>query len=207
MKNQTNWLMVAYGVMIIALQTAYLFRILPANASPDTQNEAVEASNCVEVEKGHWDCSDPATRAKWMEYQDSVINKQEEEIKSLTDKLTGSVAGYNIRSYATNPSHEKNVRRIYESVEVTDEYIQRVAKGSPVTIEMVLTSSKKYGVDPKMMLAIMQEDSQFGTAGVGARTNNPGNIANYDNGSTFSYKSWANGVEGVARWLSKHKIK
>lgn len=83
MKNRTNWLLVAYGITIIAVQTAYLFRILPANASPDTKNEAVEASNCVEVEKGHWDCSEPATRVKWMEYQDSVIDKQEEEIGRL----------------------------------------------------------------------------------------------------------------------------
>jgi hypothetical protein len=116
------------------------------------------------------------------------------------------VAGYNIRSYATNPSHESNVKRIYGTVEVSDEYIQRTAKGSPVTVKMVLDSSSKYDVDAKMVMAIMQEDSQFGTVGVGARTNNPGNIANYDNGDTFAYKSWANGVEGVARWLSKHRV-
>jgi len=131
-----------------------------------------------------------------------------------TEKKHGIVSGYDIRSYATNPKHEANVNRIYQNVEVSDSYIQRIAKGSPVTIKMVVDSSKKYAVDPKMILAIMQEDSQFGTVGVGARTNNPGNVSNYCRnggnacpmkGNSYTFQSWEDGVNAVAKWLSNHR--
>jgi hypothetical protein len=71
---------------------------------------------------------------------------------------------------------------------------------------MVYRASEKYNVDPRLVMAIMQEDSGYGTQGLGARTMNPGNVANRDDGHTFTYPTWEDGVCGVARWLSKHKI-
>lgn len=37
-------------------------------------------------------------------------------------------------------------------------------------------------------------------------TRNPGNVMNNDAGNVHYYPTWSAGVEGVARWLSKHKF-
>ncbi len=127
------------------------------------------------------------------------------------DAVHPSIAGYDLTSYATNPAHEATVKAIYDAMpEITDKfqadaYIKSKRPKSPITGGMVMRSSAKYNVDPKLVISLMQNDSAFGTAGLGARTNNPGNIMAYDNGHSFTYESWEAGVEGVARWLSKHR--
>lgn len=119
---------------------------------------------------------------------------------------------YDITSYATKPTHEATITAIFRAMpdistaEKADAYIRARRPKSPVTGKMVVEAAAKRKVDAKMVMALIQNDSSFGTAGLGARTNNPGNIANRDDGHTFTYPSWAAGVDGVARWLMKHKI-
>ena len=121
------------------------------------------------------------------------------------------MVGYDLTRYATLPTHEATVKAIYDAMpEITDkfdadEYIKSKRPKSPVTGGMVERAANEYGVDMKLMLALMQNDSAFGTAGLGARTRNPGNIANRDDGHTHTYPSWEDGVRGVARWLAKNK--
>jgi hypothetical protein len=139
----------------------------------------------------------------------TASNKVADQKGSASDPKT--VAGYAIGRYATNPAHEKNIRRIYEGISVkdkfeADEYIHARFPTSPVRGGMVYRASEKYDVDPVLVMAIMQEDSGYGTKGLGARTMNPGNVANRDDGNVFTYPSWEAGVEGVARWLSKNRI-
>ena len=124
----------------------------------------------------------------------------------------GIVAGYDIKSYATNPKHEVNVANIYSRIPnistsaSVDEYISKVAKNSPVTGQAVISAAQKYGVDPKMILAIMIEDSSLGTAGKAVKTKNPGNVGNDDTGALRNYASWDDGVMAVAKNLSWRKV-
>jgi hypothetical protein len=120
------------------------------------------------------------------------------------------INGYDISAYATDPLHEQKIKNIIAAMPAfttsadIDAYIQAVAPGSPVTGTMVQTAASLYGIDLPLSLAIMRNDSTFGLYGVGARTNNPGNVGN--NGvEERSYASWADGVMAVAEWLSRHR--
>lgn len=123
----------------------------------------------------------------------------------------GKVAGVNITNYATNPKHESNVAQIYESLpsfnnpQDIEAHIRKKAPKSPITGEMVWRSAKRHGVDPRLLVAIMREDSGLGTKGKGKRTRNPGNVGNNDRGQLITYASWADGVDAVARFLAKNK--
>lgn len=128
---------------------------------------------------------------------------------------TGSdIAGYDITSYATDPTHEQKVLSIYNSMgsisntATADSAINSLSPNSPITGDMVMSSAEKYSVDPALMIAIMQQDSSLGTAGIGARNHNPGNIGQFDELGTTptdGYKTWQEGVDAVASWLSRHK--
>lgn len=123
-----------------------------------------------------------------------------------------SGTSYNITSYATDPNHEIAVQSILNkigkmsNIEQMDNYIQSVAPGSPITGQMIANASKKYGVSWETMMAIMQQDSAFGTAGKGARTYNPGNVGNVDSGAEVNYGDWQSGVDAVAKNLAWRKV-
>ena len=127
-----------------------------------------------------------------------------------TKQATGGkeiVAGYDITSYATDPTHGVKVEKIYSKIpEVSDTYISKVAPNSPVKASTVIASANKYGVDPKLVLAIMVQDSTLGTKGLAVRTKNPGNVGNTDSGATRTYNSWDEGVDAVAKNLAWRKI-
>ncbi len=129
-----------------------------------------------------------------------------------TNLASGIVAGYDIKSYATDPTHEKKIASLYSNippvsnVQSIDSYIKSVAPKSPVTGNMIVNAANKYGVDPKMMLAIMIQDSTLGTKGLATKTFNPGNVGNTDDGSTKNYGSWEKGVEAVAKNLQWRKV-
>jgi len=123
----------------------------------------------------------------------------------------GVVRGYDISRYATDPRHEQSVARYanelssLSSIEAIDTHIQSVAPGSPVTGSMVASSASRYNVDPFVVLALMRQDSSYGTRGKGARTFNPGNVGNDDAGNMKNFGDWQQGVDAVAGWLSRHK--
>lgn len=117
---------------------------------------------------------------------------------------------YDITSYATDPDHERKIYTILSNMPVPlnvpsgiDSYIQQVAPSAPVTGAMVMGAAQLYAVDERLMLALMQNDSQFGTVGVAVATMNPGNVGNTGS-ATRTYNSWAEGVVAVAEWLSRH---
>ena len=131
------------------------------------------------------------------------------EVGSGTKQASGKeiVAGYDITSYATDPTHGKKVQNIYSKIpENLDAYISRIAPNSPIKTQNVLASANKYGVDPKLVLAIMVQDSTLGTRGKAVRTRNPGNVGNTDSGATRTYATWQDGVDAVAKNLSRRKI-
>lgn len=122
------------------------------------------------------------------------------------------VAGYDITSYATDPTHGKKVQAIFSRIPnvmddtQVDDYIKKIAPNSPITGADVVNASNKYGVDPRMIIAIMEQDSTLGTKGKAVRTRNPGNVGNTDSGATQTYGSWSEGVDAVAKNLMKRKI-
>ena len=81
-------------------------------------------------------------------------------------------------------------------------YIKSKFPKSPITGDMVYSASEKYNVPVKLIVAIMQQDSGLGTTGLGSRTFNPGNVANNDSKNIQKYKTWNEGVNAVAKWLS-----
>ncbi len=120
------------------------------------------------------------------------------------------INGYDISAYATDALYEEKIQSFLRGMPSfgtagdIDTYIQNVATGSPVTGEMVFTAAGQYSVDIPLMMAIMELDSRFGTAGIGVGTLNPGNIGNTGT-STRAYGSWQEGVVAVAEWLSRHR--
>lgn len=121
------------------------------------------------------------------------------------------VNGYDISAYATDALHEQKIQTIVNGIPALnvvsniDAYIQSVASGSPVTGNMIISSAGKFNVNIPLLLAIMQNDSMFGTLGVGARTFNPGNVGNTGS-KEVNFGSWELGVDAVAEWLAAHRI-
>ncbi|MEN9621784.1 MAG: hypothetical protein RLZZ67_218 [Candidatus Parcubacteria bacterium] len=121
------------------------------------------------------------------------------------------VNGYDISAYATDPQHEQKIQTIVNGIPTLDlvtdidTYIQSKASGSPVTGNMVVSSAGKFNVNIPLLLAIIQNDSAFGTLGVGARTFNPGNVGNTGM-NEVNFGSWEAGVDAVAEWLAAHRI-
>lgn len=131
---------------------------------------------------------------------------------NFSGDATGVLLGYDISSYATDPLHEEKISDILNYIgdmdlpSKIDEYINTEAIGSPVTGTMVYNSAQKYNVDARLMMAIMELDSRFGTAGLAINTLNPGNVGNNDGGETRTYATWDEGVEAVAKWLDNHRV-
>lgn len=133
-------------------------------------------------------------------------------IQVIPEGPTEVLAFYDITSYATDPLHEEkiadilSVMGVMNTVNEIDVYINNEAIASPVTGQMIFDSAQKYNVDTRLMMALMELDSRFGTAGIAIRTLNPGNVGNNDDGDTRTYPTWDAGVEAVAKWLDNHRI-
>lgn len=127
-------------------------------------------------------------------------------------KSKGIVAGYDITAYATDPTHEQKIRSLYSKLDTVtdarsiDKYIQGREPSSPIRGRDIIAAAEEYDVDPKMILALIQQDSSFGTAGKGARTKNPGNVGNDDTGKIVYYTTWLDGLRAVARFLAENKV-
>lgn len=135
-----------------------------------------------------------------------------QEAMTLLDQPLDVLKYYDIVPYATDPLHETKIADILSlmgemnSPAAIDAYIDKEAIASPVTAAMILNAATKYEVDVRLMMALMEQDSRFGTAGLAIRTRNPGNVGNDDDGNTITYDTWDEGVEAVARWLSRNRI-
>lgn len=179
------------------------------NTLPSAQD-----SDCVQVATSTWSCATPEVRAaaakveKWYRPGDKAAAAQK-AVQAAAPKHV--VLGYDIRSYATDPKHEERVAAIVArlpalpTAAAAEKYIRSRFKRSPVTGAMVEKAAKKHGVAMEVVVAIMEQDSSMGLAGKGARTKNPGNVGNDDRGRLVAYKTWQDGVDAVAKWLSKHK--
>ncbi len=130
----------------------------------------------------------------------------------ITDGSVAVLGEYDITPYATDPLHEEKVMNILsnmgvmDTAEQIDDYIHGKYMSSPVTGEMVISAALAYMVDARLMMAIIEQDSRFGTVGLATSTLNPGNVGNDDDGNTRTYDSWQEGVTAVAEWLNRHRV-
>lgn len=123
------------------------------------------------------------------------------------------IAGIDIEKYATNPIHEKLVEkqynfllRFFPNEDLLQEKISHLAPYSPITAKMIFDTAEKYRVDPWLIAAIIQIDTMYGTKGIGAKTHNPGNVGNDDEGNIKDWGDWQSGLDAVAEWLRKHRV-
>lgn len=86
-----------------------------------------------------------------------------------------------------------------------DSYIQHNSPNSPVTGQMITDAAKAANVSPAVLAATLNNESGFGTLGVGAKTNNPGNVGNTGT-STKTYDSWQAGVTATAQQLARRSV-
>ena len=121
------------------------------------------------------------------------------------------VGGVDWEGYATNPNDAKDINAIYKSLptlgsakDVTG-YIQSKFPKSQIKGEMIWDAALEQGIDPGIIMARLQQESQFGTVGLGAKTNNPGNYGNTGT-SSMNFKSMEEGIKPVIKWAAKHKM-
>lgn len=71
---------------------------------------------------------------------------------------------------------------------------------------MIMIPCKSLNVNPMLIIAIAQQESNSGTIGRGARTHNPGNVGNVDNGTNSEQSKWELGwitlVKNIARRMN-----
>jgi len=136
-----------------------------------------------------------------------------------TDPITGVetdptkvIAGYNFTSYATDPNWGNSINNIMNNIpDLTDatqvdSYIKSIAPNSPINGQDFIDVSQEMGIPVNLLASIAQHESGFGTLGVGARTHNPGNVGNTDDGSQINWGDWKNGLRAVARNANRRAI-
>ena len=138
----------------------------------------------------------------------SGINTTPNTLTPSTDPLS-VLAFYDLSTYASDPLYLQKITDILTvmpellTASDIDSYIDSEAIGSPLTGAMILNAAGQYNIDVRLLVAILELESNFGTAGVAVSTINPGNVGNTGS-STRTYNSWQDGVAAVAYWLSRH---
>lgn len=178
--------------------------------SPCVVTSTGDGTMWIEVATSTWVAVNPSLEAKIKHlYPDGI---QWAKPTSTEPRVYMGHLGYDITRYATDPKHEEKVAGILNRMpgirdaKEAEAYIRSKFPKSPITGYMVSDAAKKYDVPMPLVLGILEQDSALGTAGLGAKTRNPGNVGNDDSGNIRSYPTWSSGVEAVARWLSKHKM-
>ena len=187
-------------------------RLREFKLSRDYATMSGDLEQVVEAEKEILSLEDTLFKLKLLiDASESNTVKEATLAEIMADGSVAVLGEYDITPYATDPLHEEKVMNILskmglmDTAEQIDKYIKRKYAGSPVTGEMVMSAAEAYDVDARLMMAIMEQDSRFGTAGKAIRTLNPGNVGNDDAGNLRTYDSWQEGVTAVAEWLNRHR--
>lgn len=129
---------------------------------------------------------------------------------TIINDATKCLLDYDITPYATDEFHEMKIQTILErmgpmiSPEQVELYIKKTSPDTPLSGDMIFNSASQFGVDVRLMMALMELDSRFGTLGVAVQTLNPGNVGNTGK-KKRTFDSWQEGVDAVAKWLDTHR--
>lgn len=131
---------------------------------------------------------------------------------SLVGGVDFSGSSTSTKPYATDPNYATEVDSMYSQIQKTnpmptaagiDSFItSQVGGKGNVTGQMIMGAAAQYQIDPNLLAAVLGHESDFGTAGVGAKTMNPGNVGN-TGASQQSYKSWQAGVNAAAYEIAR----
>jgi hypothetical protein len=140
------------------------------------------------------------------------------------------VSGYDLSTYATDPSYTQKVSAISSSMgaitsaQDAQTYITDNFPSSPITGDMIMNSSTLLGIDPNVLMAQIQEESQMGTSGVAMADNNPAGITwsqtyqdanpgtskgsarpEAEGGNYVHFATMQDGMNAEADWLAQHQ--
>jgi len=76
---------------------------------------------------------------------------------------------------------------------------------SPLTTENIIQSSKTYNIPVEYIMAVVKNDSSYWTAWKWARTKNPWNVWNMDDGSERQFNTWQEWLD-AATWVIKERV-
>jgi len=117
----------------------------------------------------------------------------------------------------------------FVSTEAANDYIQYGAQGkwagSPITGEMIEQVAMQYGIDGRVLMAVIQKESDFGTSPVAVKNNNPGGYTWFDEmeeydlgwekgtarpgtetGNYVNFPTMLNGLKAIASNISRRRI-
>lgn len=130
---------------------------------------------------------------------------------SLVGGIDFSGNATSTKPYAVDPNYSSEVDSMYNqilkvspvpSATGLDSFINSQVGGKGnVTGQMIMNAASTYKVDPNILAAVLAHESDFGTAGAGAKTFNPGNVGNTGT-STQTFSSWQQGVNAAAQALA-----
>lgn len=133
-------------------------------------------------------------------------------------------SAYNFSGYAADPNWGTAVSGIlnkigkFDSPEQLQGYIDKNAKGTNVTADMIQKASEQYGVPWEIITAVMQHESLLGTSGVAVKNNNYGGITwngqngekgtarpSSEGGNYVRYATPQEGVDALAQNIANRK--
>lgn len=146
----------------------------------------------------------------------------------IVPDTSGTGGSYDLSSYATDPNYTSTVQGIQSNIGTitssTDaqKYIDTNFGSSPITGAMIMNAASEYGVDPSLMMAQIQQESQFGTSSVATKDNNAAGITwsqayqdshpgtskgseRPEGGNYVKFDTLQNSINANAEWLSQHK--
>ncbi len=144
--------------------------------------------------------------------------------KALTDPSKVIEFGgkkYNFTSYATDKKWGVNVTSILTSLpsftsdQEVNQYIQLHAPGSQLKAEDISEVANEYEISPELLLSIAGQETHYmdpnqKRGGVGARSNNPGNVGNTDEvvaaGGSNSFATIKDGLRALAQNIKARDI-
>ncbi len=213
-----------------------LATVIPGTEARDFQNQfnnlkSLLSLDNVKLLKGQGQVSDAERALLAAASANLDLGQSEEEfkknlqdiIKSLSGKTTEQASGdktitspsgesYDLSTYATDPTHATGTQAIIDGIgklsspNEVDTYIKSKVPSSPITSAMITKAAQDNGVGWEELIALLQQESGLGTTGLGAKTNNPGNVGNEDGGKTKTFQSLQDGVDAAAYELAKRKI-
>lgn len=141
----------------------------------------------------------------------------------------GTLNGTDLTSHATDPQYATKVTAIFNNLPtITDAVSAQAAINAsgykaPFTGQQVMDAAKAANVDPKTMLAMMQEESSLGTSNVAVKNNNfdgitwtqsyqdahPGTTVGSarpasEGGNYVKFPTVADGLAANASWIAAH---
>ncbi|MFA6080160.1 MAG: LysM peptidoglycan-binding domain-containing protein [Candidatus Gracilibacteria bacterium] len=141
------------------------------------------------------------------EGMDILIPMRNDDSASTTQSQKGVLKNHK-KVEQIGSDHEENLQKYLDTI--LRKYPNHTPKNS-VTGKAVIRSAKKFDIPWSTLMAIMQNDSHFGTQGKGRNNNNPGNYGQTDEkdakGITVSgYKTIDEGIDAVSRNIL-HRIR